>query len=167
MAQSFTYQFGSITSISPLYRTFTTTTYSIYILINIRIYSSSTSTTSSIRTLTINLIGTTLERRQGGADQALAAILAYKGFIIYVISILYNFIVSLIRISLSSTAFQFLLYLIYSSRAIYPTYQAVYATSTLGNSSSPFPRSSSMSFRISTSLFLIIDLLSLVYILKG
>ena len=111
IAQSFTYQLRSITSASPLYRTFTTTTFSIYTLINIRIYFSSTPTIFNIQTLIINLIGTTLSRYQKGANQALAVILAYKGLVVYIISIPYNFIASLIRLSLFSITFQFLLHL--------------------------------------------------------
>ena len=91
--------------------------------------------------------------RQRVTGQALIAILAHNSFIACPIYNPYNFIVSLIRLSLSSTAFQFLLCLNQSSRAIYPTYQAARATPTRRYSSSPFPRSSSISFRISISFY--------------
>ena len=79
--------------------------------------------------------------------------LAHKGFIIYIISVPYDFIVFLICLSLSFIVLQFLLCLIYSSQVIYSAYQAARATSIHKYSSSPFPKSSLMSFRISISFY--------------
>ena len=115
MAWSFAYQLGSITSILPLYRTFTATAFSIYILIKVKSYSSSALTASSIQTLTVDLTSTTLGRCWGGAGWVSAVILAHKGFVVYIISIPYDFIVSLMYLSLSFIVLQFLLCLIYSS----------------------------------------------------
>ena len=73
-----------------LYRTLTTTTFNIYTLINIKIYFSSAPITSSIQTLIIVVTNTMLNIYQGGTSQTPTIILAYNGFIIYTINILYN-----------------------------------------------------------------------------
>ena len=91
-----------MTSISPLYRTFTATAFSIYILIKVRSYSSFAPAAFSVWTLTVDLTSTTLGRYWGGAGRAPAAMLAYKDFVMCVIGVPYNFIGFLIRLSLSS-----------------------------------------------------------------
>ena len=75
------------------------------VLINIRIYSSSASTTSGVLTLTMALTKTTLGMHWRVTGQALAAILAYNSFVAYTIYIPYSFIVFLMRLSLSFTIF--------------------------------------------------------------
>ena len=152
MVQSFTYQLKNVISILLLYKTLTATALSIYALINKKIYFNSVPTASIILTLTIALTGATLGRYQGIASQVHVAILAYISFTICIINIPYIFITSSIRLSLFFTAFQFLLYFIYSSQVIQPAYYTTYTTPIHGCSSSPFPRSSSMSFRRSISL---------------
>ena len=94
-----------MTSISPLYSTLTATAFSIYALINIRIYSSSAPTASGVLTLTIALTGTTLGIYWRVAKRALAAILAYNSFIAYTVCVPHPFITFLMRLSLSSTIF--------------------------------------------------------------
>ena len=102
MAWSFAYWLGNTTSISPLYRTFTATAFGIYVLIKVKSYSGSTPAAFSVWTLTVDLTNTTLGRCWGGASQAPAAMLAHKGFIVCIIGVFYNFIISLMRPSLSS-----------------------------------------------------------------
>ena len=136
---------------SPLYRTFTATAFSIYVLIKIKSCSGSAPTASSIQTLTMDLTSTILGKYQGGAGQAPMAMLTYKGFVVCIIGMPYNFIAFLIYPSLSFTVLWFLLCLIYSSLMICPAYQAARTTPVCKYLSSPFPRSSLMSFRISIS----------------
>ena len=89
-----------MTSILPLYSTLTATAFSIYALINIKIYFSSTPATSSILTLTMALTKATLSMYWRVIKRAVTAILAYNSFIAYTVYISYLFIASLMRLSL-------------------------------------------------------------------
>ena len=77
--------------------------------------------------------------------------LAHNGFVVCVICVPYNLIVSLMHLSLSFIVFWFLLYLVQSSLATWPACQAACTILVCGQLSSPFPRSSLMSFRRSIS----------------
>ena len=94
-----------MTSISPLYSTLTATAFGIYTLIDVKICSGSAPTTSSVLTLTVALTKATLGMRWRVAGRALAAILAYDGFVAYTVYIPHPFIASLMRLSLSSIIF--------------------------------------------------------------
>ena len=98
-----------MTSILPLYNTLTATAFGIYALINIKICSSSAPATFNVLTLTMALTKATLGMHWRVTRRVLAAILAYNGFVAYIIYIPHPFIASLMRPSLSSTAFWFLL----------------------------------------------------------
>ena len=94
-----------MTSILLLYNTFTATAFGICALINVRIYSGFAPIASSILTLTIAFTKATLGIRWRVTRRALTAILAYNGFVAYTIYIPHSFIVSLMRLSLSSIIF--------------------------------------------------------------
>ena len=94
-----------MTSILPLYSTLTATALSIYALIDIKICFSSAPTAFSILTLTMALTKATLSMYWRVIKRAVTAILAYNGFVAYTIYIPHSFIVSLMRLSLSSIIF--------------------------------------------------------------
>ena len=93
-----------------------------------RIYFGSALTVSGVCTLTVVLTGAMLSAHWRVASQALAAILAYNGFVICVVCVLYNLIVSLMCLSLSFIVFWFLLCFIQSSLATWPAYWATHTT---------------------------------------
>ena len=76
-----------------------------YALINIRIYFSSAPAASGVLTLTVALTKATLGIRWRVTGRVLTAMLAYDGFIAYTVCVFYNFIASLMRLSLSFTTF--------------------------------------------------------------
>ena len=116
-----------------------------------RICSGSTPAASGVHTLTVVLTGATLSACWRVAGQVLAAMLAHDGFVVCVVCVPHNLMASSMHPSLSFTVFWFLLCLVHSSLATWPACWAAHATPAHGQSSSPFPRSSLMSFRRSTS----------------
>ena len=98
-----------MTSILLLYSTFTATAFGICALIDIRIYSGSAPAAFGILTLTVAFTGAILGMYWRVARRVLAAILAYDGFIAYTVCVPHPFIASLMRLSLFSTVFWFLL----------------------------------------------------------
>ena len=98
-----------MTSTLPLYSTLTATAFSIYALIDIRIYFSSAPAAFGVLTLTVAFTEATLGMRWRVAGRALAAILAYNGFVACTVYIPYSFIASLMCLSLFFIIFWFLL----------------------------------------------------------
>ena len=94
-----------MTSISLLCKTLTATAFGICVLIDVRICSSSVPTVFSVLILTMALTGAMLNMCWRVTNWALAVMLAYVGFVACTVGVLYNFMASLMCLSLSFTVF--------------------------------------------------------------